>query len=278
MQKRQFDIEVSQNRTIRGDIFTPEYPEGKPLVIFCHGFKGFKNWGEWQFGMEKICNNGFYVIAFNFSYNGIGTDLQNFGELNKFEQNTIGKELEDLDILVGKIDDGEIFPEIKGNPKKGIIGHSRGGGTAILFASQSKKIDCIVTWASISSFDNYLSRGDQWRKDGFIEFENARTKQIMRMNVEFLNDLERSPLEKNILRAESSHGLPHLILHGDKDEAVPLEEAQKLLDASNKSASKMEIIPEGTHTFGQSHPASSINPVFDTVLNKSIEWFRNHFN
>jgi len=78
MQKRKFDIEVSTNRYIRGDIYTPEHPEDKPLVIFCHGFKGFKNWGAWQFGMDKICNNGFYVIAFNFSYNGIGPDLLNF--------------------------------------------------------------------------------------------------------------------------------------------------------------------------------------------------------
>ena len=22
--------------------------EGKPLVVFCHGYKGFKDWGAWH--------------------------------------------------------------------------------------------------------------------------------------------------------------------------------------------------------------------------------------
>lgn len=276
MQKKPFAIEAASNRYIRGDYYVPEHCDGKPLIVFCHGFKGFKDWGEWQYGMEKICSNGFFVIAFNFSFNGIGPDLKNFSELPKFAQNTIGYELEDLQIVMDEVKKGERFSELRNTNKTGIIGHSRGGGTAILYSAQSNDINCIVTWASISNFDAYLSRSEEWRKNGFIEFENARTKQMMRMNVEFLNDIERNLSSRNILKSEKAHGLPHLIIQGDNDEAVSDEEARKLHEASNKSITKLEIIPQGTHTFGQSHPAESINPVFESVVNKTIEWFRTY--
>lgn len=276
MQKRQFVIEISATRQLYGDFRIPENPEENQLIIFCHGFKGFKDWGGWQYAMDKFCMNGFFVIAVNFSYNGIGPDLQNFTELNKFAKNTIGRELKDLEILLKQLKIGEEFPEISWKPRIGLIGHSRGGGTTILFASQNDNVDCLVTWASISSFNNFLSRRVEWRKKGYIEFENVRTKQMMRVNVGFLNDLERNPTKRNILKAESRLGLPHLIIHGYNDESVPFQDAQNLFDASSKSITRLEIIHGGTHTFGITHPFTGSNPGFDSVINKTTEWFRKY--
>jgi len=273
MQKRQFVVEIRPTRQLYGDFRVPERYEGNPLIVFCHGFKGFKDWGGWQYAMDKFCMNGFFVIAVNFSYNGIGPDLQNFTDLKKFAKNTIGRELKDLEILLKKLKKGEEFPEISWKPPIGLLGHSRGGGTAILFASQYDNIDCLITWASISSFDNYLSRRIEWRENGYIEFENVRTKQMMRMNVGFLNDLDRNSTKRNILKAESRLGLPHLIVHGYDDESVPYQDAQNLFDASSKSITRLEIIRGGTHTFGITHPFTGSNPVFDSVINKTTEWF-----
>ncbi len=274
MLKRIFELKMGPDRFLIGDFRIPEIPERKPLVLFCHGFKGFKDWGGWQYAMDKMCSNGFFVISFNFSYNGIGTDLQNFSELPKFAQNTIGYELEDIDFLINAIKTGSEFEEIAWKPPIGLIGHSRGGGTAILLASQNTHVNCLATWASVSSFDSYLDYRIEWRKQGFIEFDNVRTNQKMRMNVEFLNDLERNVLERNILKSEARHGIPHLIIHGYKDDTVPYEAAQEIFDASSKSITRLEILPGGSHTFGTAHPFSGTNPIFDSVINKTIEWFR----
>ncbi len=274
MQKRAFVFELVPDRYINGNFRIPEHPEGKPAIIFCHGFKGFMDWGGWQYAMDKFCSNGFFIISFNFSHNGIGPDLQNFSELNKFASNTIGKELEDIAFLLKAVNNGNEFEEITRKPKIGLIGHSRGGATTILYASQNSTIECLATWASVSNFDTYLDNRIEWRSQGYIESENARTKQTMRMNVDFLNDLERNPLERNILKAEARHGLPHLIVHGYKDEAVPYEAAQEIFEASSKSITRLEILPEGTHTFGTSHPFSGSNPVFESVIDKTVEWFR----
>jgi len=276
MQKREFSITILPDRVLRGDFRVPEYPEGKPLVIFCHGFKGFKDWGGWQYAMDRLCSNGFFVIAFNFSHNGIGSDLENFTELNKFAVNTISKELEDIYHLLKTVEEDDVFPEIGDKPRIGLIGHSRGGGTALLFASMDMRINAVVSWASVANFDNYLSKKEEWRTKGFLEFENARTKQMMRMNLDFLDDLEVNPIKRDICLAEKRLGHPHLIIHGDTDEAVPLDHAQKLFEVSDKTITRLEIIEGATHTFGTAHPFSGSNESFDNVINKTIEWFRTY--
>lgn len=274
MQKRQFSIN-STGRTLYGDYRIPDFPENKPLVIFCHGFKGFKDWGGWQFAMDKICQNGFFVIAMNFSQNGIGPDLQNFTALDKFSVNTIGKEMDDIALLLESIELGEEFPELAPGSRKGLIGHSRGGGTSILFSAFREGIDALVSWASVSNFDNYINQKDDWRARGYIEQENKRTGQMMRMNIDFLNDLEANPLERNILVAESRLEIPHLIIHGDQDDAVSLEHAEALYNSADKTKTKIEILNGASHTFGTAHPFEGSNPHFDKLIELTINWFRN---
>ena len=275
MFRRPFILEKS-GRTIRGDLRIPEYPAGKPLLLFCHGFKGFKDWGGWQHALDRLCANGFHVISMNFSHNGIGPDMQNFTELDKFAVNTIGMEIGDIDCVFEELREGSAFPEFEDIPKTGLIGHSRGGGTVILHNAQKRDADALVTWASVANFENYLRQRDDWRRNGFIEQENKRTGQIMRMNVDFLNDLEAHPVERDILRAESTLGIPHLILHGDADEAVPIEQARQLYEASDKSRTQLEIIIGAGHTFGTVHPFTGTTPEFETLVTKTIEWFRKH--
>ncbi|MFC1477773.1 alpha/beta hydrolase family protein, partial [candidate division KSB1 bacterium] len=259
------------------DFRIPEYADGKPLILFCHGFKGFKNWGGWQYAMDKICANGFYTIAMNFSYNGIGADLNNFTELDKFAWNTIGNELDDIKMLLNEVKTGSQFTEVNSVTRIGLIGHSRGGATAILSAAQTGQFSALVTWASLANFENYMQYREQWHRDGYVEYENRRTNEIMRMNVNFLTDLETSTAERNILLAESRLGIPHLIIHGGSDEAVAYDHAQKLFDASDKTKTKLEIINGGSHTFGTEHPFHGSTDAFDTVINRTIEWFRTYF-
>ena len=38
----------------------------KPVIIFCHGYKGFKDWGAWQLVAETFANAGFFFLKFNF--------------------------------------------------------------------------------------------------------------------------------------------------------------------------------------------------------------------
>ena len=44
-------------------------PDGlqKPIIIFCHGYKGFKDWGAWNLMANALADEGFFFIKFNFT-------------------------------------------------------------------------------------------------------------------------------------------------------------------------------------------------------------------
>ena len=66
--KKDIVIKNSHNDDMRTDIYIPSLPkENLPLIIFLHGFKGFKDWGGFPYLLEKISEKGFITVAFNFS-------------------------------------------------------------------------------------------------------------------------------------------------------------------------------------------------------------------
>ena len=69
MHKQSFIIEANSfhNLPISGDFSFNN--TNKNLIIFCHGFKGFKDWGPWNLVAEHFAKAGFFFIKFNFSHN-----------------------------------------------------------------------------------------------------------------------------------------------------------------------------------------------------------------
>lgn len=67
-----------------------------PLVIFAHGFKGFKDWGTHNMVANLFAENGFRYLKFNFSHNGTTVDKPiDFADLIAFSENTFSIELDD---------------------------------------------------------------------------------------------------------------------------------------------------------------------------------------
>ena len=63
-------LEGKHSKPILTDVFFKEDKTKKPIVIFCHGYKGFKDWGAWNLMAETFVKAGFFFIKFNFSHNG----------------------------------------------------------------------------------------------------------------------------------------------------------------------------------------------------------------
>ena len=79
------------------DTFYSESKTDQPIVVFCHGYKGFKDWGAWNRMARLFADAGYFFIKFNFSHNG-GTLSQpiDFPDLEAFGKNNYTKELDDL--------------------------------------------------------------------------------------------------------------------------------------------------------------------------------------
>ncbi|WP_121966527.1 S9 family peptidase [Myroides sp. N17-2] len=247
--------EIIINGSSRSFLSDYTYPKGGkalPLVIFCHGYKGFKDWGAWDKAMDYIAESGCYVVKFNFSLNG--TTLENpseFDDLEAFGRNTYSQEQNDLTAVIDhyknklEVDKDNIY----------LIGHSRGGGTVILQCYYNPDVKGVITWAGVAGFKKRFPRGtrfDNWKTKGVFYSENGRTKQQMPHYFTFWEDYKENEAKLSIQKAAQNLKKPTLIVQGTEDPAVPLKEAQLLHQWISNSL--LDIVDGADHVFGSKHP------------------------
>ena len=268
-----FVFRTSENNSLNISTFGIENVGIAPCIFLIHGFKGFKDWGFWPYVGKMLSNKGLFVCAFNFSHNGIGDNPIEFTEGGKFAKNTFSLEISELSELIDAYLNG-FFGKSSGS-KIGLIGHSRGGGIALLTAFQKKIVNVVAVWASVADFDRYSTRQKElWRKKGYFEVLNSRTKQVMRLNIALLEDLEKNRSSLlNIDKSVSNLNRPLLIIHGEQDLSVPVKEGERLYNISNKNLTEFIKIPATGHTFDIVHPFKGSNPKFDKVLNSTLKFF-----
>lgn len=275
---KEFVLNTKKNEKLRITTYGYENLEIAPCLIFVHGFKGFKDWGFWPYSGNHFAEKGFFVLTFNFSHNGVGESLIEFTELDKFANNTFSLELEELNEVIDAYLNN--FFGVKNNKQIGIVGHSRGGGDSLIVSSKRKEIKAVVTWAAVANFDRYTKRqAKEWRKNGFFEVLNTRTNQMMRLNVSLLEDIEKNKEDLlNLEKAARNLNKPFLIIHGEQDLSVPIKEGEQIYNWSNKELTEFYKIKASGHTFDITHPFEGSNPKFDSVLEKTLTFFKQHLN
>jgi dienelactone hydrolase len=271
---KNISVTNSASEIIRAEIYYRNAIKDSPVIIICHGFKGFKNWAFFPVLAESLAQADYIALTFNFSRNGIGPDLQNFTELDKFEKNTYSHELDDLRCIVDAVASGEIGKGLIDPEQIGLMGHSRGGGIAILYTPNDPRIKALVTWSAIATVERYTPEQKKlWKSQKYLEFENKRTGQIMRIGRELLDDIRKNKAQLNIPAAAEKLETPTLIIHGQEDESVPVNEAQLIYDHLAASSKELMIIEGGTHTFGARHPLESMPEELETVFDLTESWF-----
>lgn len=244
-----FSFDSDEGLPIRGNLDAPRNP--KALVIAVHGFKGFKDWGFFPFVAEALCDDGFAVCRFNMSRSGIGSDPEAFERLDLFADDTYSIQLADLRRVVAharsKLPSLPLF----------LFGHSRGGGIALLGARDVPDLAGVITWSAISHanrWDDATLRA--WRRDGYYDVVNSRTKQTMRMSTAIIDDYDAHAERLDILGAASRLEVPLLVLHGANDESVPVGEASEI--AAHASDHSLMILDGASHTYNASHPLVTV--------------------
>lgn len=238
------------------DTFYSEEFSNQPITIFCHGYKGFKDWGAWNLMAKSIAEAGICFVKFNFSHNG-GT-MENpidFPDLEAFGNNNYSKELDDLNDVIDWV-----ISEFKNNSfvdvdNISLIGHSRGGGITILKASEDKRIKKLMTLASVCGFAKRtatIGNLEEWKENGVKYVINGRTKQQMPHYYQFYEDFKANEERLHIETAEKQLQVPHLIIHGNNDTSVKIEEAYALHQWNPNS--HLKIIEAADHVFNVRHP------------------------
>ena len=244
----QFTILSDEGLPIRGDLDAPA--EAKALVVLVHGFKGFKDWGFFPWLGETLFAHRFAVCRFNMSRSGIGENPETFERLDLFAEDTYSEQIADLHKVVRYCQqrvDAPVF----------LVGHSRGGGVSLLAAEGIENLSGIVTWSAISHTDRWDdATKSMWRRIGYLEVENTRTKQMMRMSPRMLDDIEANRGRLDILKCATQIEHPILVIHGARDESVPVAESGEIA-AYAQDASRV-VIANASHTYNAIHPLINV--------------------
>ena len=146
-----FGLIGSDRELIRGDLHVPQRLKlGSPVVVYCHGFKGFKDWGFHPHLCSKLAEAGIPTVAFNTSHNGIGEDLLNFTRLDLFSRNTPNREQNDLATVLEALRDERLGHEFAGD-RYVLVGHSRGTSMVYPLTARTSQVCGVISLAGIST-------------------------------------------------------------------------------------------------------------------------------
>lgn len=272
-------VKGQHNKPIVTDLFFKQNSDKKPVVIFCHGYKGFKDWGAWNMMAEAFANTGLFFVKFNFSHNG-GTLEQpiDFPDLEAFGNNTYTKELDDLESVLNWLsaEDFEYASQLD-TSNITLIGHSRGGGIVLIKAEEDSRVTKVITLASVSDYKARFPRGkdfEAWKRDGVTHVLNGRTKQKMPHNFSFFEDFKANEERLNIQKVAKRLEKPHLILHGTNDTSVKNYNAENLKNWNENAT--LRWIANADHVFNTKHPweSDTLSKQLHLVVKKSISFIK----
>lgn len=242
----------SDDRKSLIDLEIPENFNGE-IIVFIHGFMGFKDWGAWNLVQDYFTEKGFGFCKFNLSHNG-GT-IENgidFPDEESFGRNTYLKELKDVFCVLNWIEKQDVSFK-----KLHVIGHSRGGGIALIAASSNQRICSVISWAGISDIGSRFPAGkelEDWKSSGVRYVQNGRTKQKLTQYYSLYEDFIVNKSLLDIGKACVNKIVPACVIHGTDDTSVFLSEGE--LNAKRLNV-QLHLIENADHVFGASHPWNS---------------------
>lgn len=277
IRERNLLLQSKYERPFLVDVYYRNDGQPKPVVVFSHGFKGFKDWGPFDLVADKFAEAGFVFVKFNFSHNGTTVDHpMDFADLDAFGNDNLTIELDDLGVVIDWIFSAE-FPagDNADKSKLCLMGHSRGGGISILRAREDARVKKLCTWGSVNEFSKFWTPEEleKIKRDGVIFVGNARTKQMMPIRWQLYENYFANIDRLFVPDAVRQLTIPFLIIHGRKDETVPAAFAEDMHSWNAKS--QLLMIEEGNHNFGGRHPwnSDSLPADLERVVDATMEFF-----
>jgi pimeloyl-ACP methyl ester carboxylesterase len=249
MLEEKVSFSINGAKTIVGILHHPAGESPRGAIILCHGMDSSKNSEKLVSLARGLATRGFLTLRFDFAYVGESSE--------KFEDITYSGEVADLREACS-------FIRARFSGAIGILGSSMGGTVTLLYAGQDPGIAALVTIAAPVHPEAFPRRVlspsalQKWRERGFTFYNGQR------LNAALLEDLDTI----NVVESARKIACPLLIIHGDNDEVVPVEEAHEL-NACIPGKKKLLILK------GTDHRLS--NPVTrQQALTQAVDWLTAH--
>jgi esterase/lipase len=220
----------SKGNKLFGVLTTSSAHLNKPIMLIVHGHSS-NHKSKYLSKLSEELNKK-NIPSFRIDLYGHGDSEGNF------EDATVSKAVDSILSAVK-------YLKSQGYKEIGLVGSSYGGFASSLAAAQSKDICLLALKSPVSDYsDLYLWRGlsiEEWKKKGYREYETKTGME--KLNYSFYEDA----VQKSAYDVASKIQIPVLIVHGDADTEVPVEQSIQL--AKHIPHAEIVIIKGADHTY-----------------------------
>lgn len=197
------------------------------LVILGHGVTGNKDRPHLVALAEGLAARGWPCLRISFSGNG--------GSEGRFQDSCITKETGDLQAVLDAVPD---------TAKAAYVGHSMGGAVGVLTAARDLRIRALVSLAGMTRTADFVQRefAGVTPGDGFM-WEDANFP----LSSTYVDDLR---LIGDTVSAAEAVTQPWLLIHGDADDVVPIQDGRDAFDAAT-GEKEFLALPGAGHSFDE---------------------------
>ena len=194
---------------------TAEDGQPLPTIVMPHGGPYVRDYKQWDYWVQFLVNRGYAVLQPNFrGSSGFGSrfTVMGYGEWGDDMQQDVA------DGAKWMISEGIADPD-----KICIVGGSYGGYAALMGLIQDRDIfRCGVAWAPVTDLKEILKQDNSWDEDSAWFWRVTGGKSSKEL--------------KAISPAYLAHKIsqPLLLMHGDQDDIVFIDQSRSLVKALNK--------------------------------------------
>lgn len=211
---------------------TVQYPdvETEKLAILCPGFLDSKDYAGLTELANRLAENGYTAVRFDPT--GVWESDGNI------EDYTVTQYLEDIKNVLEHMLAKNDFTHVL------LVGHSRGGTAALLYAARDLQVSAVL--GIMSPYK--LASWEKWNEDGLRfssrDMPGSDEKVEFTIPVSYLEDLEKYDVLEEVKKLK----VPVMLLAGEMDKGVLPGDVKKIYDNVNEPK-HFEVIPSVGHDY-----------------------------
>ena len=243
-------FENKEGLKLVGILHLPKEKTNK-IIILAHGFTSNKERERYSLIGNALIKKGYAFFRFDFGGSGESYETEI----------TIKNEISDLKSAIS-------FMKEKGYNKIGLLGESLGGLVSIM--NYNQKIEAMVLLAPVTKSKDKLKevlkqekfREEELKEKGYIS--KIKDGKKFKIPLEYFN--ERMQIKPQEILSKIQYLV--LIIHGDSDDCIPLEDSKEAIKLLPKG-SKLEIISGGDHKLDSKR--NEVIPLIVNWFNKNLK-------
>lgn len=257
IEDRESVVLENEGQKIFGILHCPRVSAPYPAILMCHGLGGHKA-GKYRLYVtlaEQLSKIG--IASLRIDFRGSGDSEGHFSAMS------LDSETRDAVLALNYL---KSRPDIN-KSRIGIFGRSVGGTVAVMAAERAGGIKSMAMWAPLFNGDQWL---EQWKLLHKKEVSEDFRKENLRVNGQvpgrdFFMQLFNLKMDDHLKQVEE---VPMLHIHGEKDDIVTIDHADKYLNGRHRARAENRFIrlPASDHDF--SHSKEQV-----LALDETVDWF-----